>query len=164
MSDKDWWRVDVFENSIAFHPYTRLPERTWMVQNHGSAIAYCYPYVYGELGNHSQPYWDFRRFPDPGDASPEGEQGSGTNSTARLGVTILSTPSAHRFCVRADKPGPVSLRLFDPSGKIVDVMRASAPSGKAELVWNHKVAPSGVYLYMVESGAQSVSGKLTLVR
>lgn len=65
----------------------------------------------------------------------------------------------------------VQVRISDPSGRLVRHLlnREFRPAGAVRLVWDGRddagrPLPGGVYLYAVEAGGHSASGKLTLLK
>ena len=68
------------------------------------------------------------------------------------------------------RPRRVSLRVYDLLGRLVAALDEGEKSaGRYEAVWNGRnasgiTAPSGVYLYRLESGGQTETGKMTLLR
>ena len=68
------------------------------------------------------------------------------------------------------RPFWVSFRVYDLLGREVAVLDEGEKSaGRHEAVWNGRnttgiPAPSGVYLYRLESGGQAETGKMTLLR
>jgi beta-glucanase (GH16 family) len=66
---------------------------------------------------------------------------------------------------------PASLRIFDVSGRLVDVLLddESASPGRHEVVWrgrdlSGRAVPAGIYLYRLEAGSQVVTKSMTLLK
>ena len=66
---------------------------------------------------------------------------------------------------------PVSMRIFDPSGRLVRTLLADDPglAGRNEVVWNGmddggRQVASGVYLYRLETPTHGDVGRMTLVK
>jgi len=68
------------------------------------------------------------------------------------------------------RSGFVSFRVYDLLGRLVSVLdEGEKNAGWHEAVWDGRntsgiPAPSGVYLYRLESGGQAETGKMTLLR
>jgi hypothetical protein len=67
-------------------------------------------------------------------------------------------------------PGPVSLRIYDPAGRLVKTLvDEHRDIGRHEVVWNGRddagrLSSAGVYLYRFESGEYSETKRMTLVK
>ncbi len=76
-----------------------------------------------------------------------------------------------RIRFELDKPAAVTLSLFDTSGRRLRELhsRANLPSGEHDIEWDGRddagvELPSGLYLIGLDTGAEFIGGKLTLVK
>jgi hypothetical protein len=61
--------------------------------------------------------------------------------------------------------GYARLRVFDVQGRLVQTLiDAYRPSGWGEVHWDAREAASGVYLYRLQAGGATASGKMALIR
>jgi hypothetical protein len=64
-----------------------------------------------------------------------------------------------------DREGHVDLRVYDVSGRAVDrLIDRRLPAGFHTVTWRPAHLPSGVYLYVLESGGRRLSRKAVLLR
>ena len=60
---------------------------------------------------------------------------------------------------------PVSLRIYDLSGKLVDeLVNANQQAGKYQVSYNGRELSSGTYFYQLKSGNECLNGKLLLCK
>jgi hypothetical protein len=83
--------------------------------------------------------------------------------SARVSPNPLRGPGNLAFMLA--KAGPVSVRLFDASGRLVQILRneAWAEAGRLELKIERRGLAPGIYLYKIDSAAGSTSGRLVAV-
>jgi len=100
---------------------------------------------------------------------------------------VDDTPSATAFALHGAAPNPfnpmttiaydlpraepVTLRIYDASGRLVRTLLhdAAGRAGRNEIVWDGwndqaRQAPSGVYLYTLETPSRTARGRMTLVK
>lgn len=120
------------------------------------------------------------------------DAGNGEMYLAKLGTTIVGVEqlpvpgAATRLAMGQSRPNPtrarstidvmipssghVRLRVFDARGRLVTTLvDRHVERGRYSIAWDGRGAyesplPSGVYVYRLESGGESVSQKVTLVR
>ncbi|HCT54784.1 MAG TPA: hypothetical protein DF712_20260, partial [Balneola sp.] len=64
-----------------------------------------------------------------------------------------------------DKPGRVSIRVYDITGRLVSVLvDENSSAGNFSVSWNATGFSSGVYFYALEALGQKVSKKLTVLK
>lgn len=65
-----------------------------------------------------------------------------------------------------DQSGPVSLGIYDLAGRLVhDVLQSEdLPAGRHDRSVHADALPSGMYIYRLEAGAQSSTGKMLLLK
>tara|TARA_R100001163_G_C5065852_1_gene203930 strand:- start:2932 stop:4062 length:1131 start_codon:yes stop_codon:yes gene_type:complete len=64
-----------------------------------------------------------------------------------------------------DKPGRVSIRVYDITGRLVSVLvDENSSAGNFSVSWNATGFSSGVYFYTLEALGQKVSKRLTLIK
>ncbi|CAN0302066.1 unnamed protein product [Chrysoparadoxa australica] len=64
-----------------------------------------------------------------------------------------------------DKPGRVSIRVYDITGRLVSILvDENKSSGNFSVSWNATGFSSGVYFYTLEALGQKVSKRLTLIK
>lgn len=72
---------------------------------------------------------------------------------------------ATRISFTLPKPGPVKLRVFDVSGRVVTTLADQAlPAGPHEYAWTPDGVVPGVYFYRLEAGAEVLSRKMIVRR
>jgi hypothetical protein len=77
---------------------------------------------------------------------------------------------ATRLRFALDRPGRVSLSVFDVAGRrLRDLTARNLPSGEHSLVWNGeddagRAVPAGVYLYVLDVGGRREAGKVVRIR
>ena len=104
------------------------------------------------------------------DADGLAPQGSPNGAAAVVVSPNPMNPMAH-FAFETTKVGPVRVRLFDLSGRLVRTVvdAASMPAGRHELFLDGRndrggVLSSGVYFYRLESVEGSSTGRVTINR
>lgn len=61
--------------------------------------------------------------------------------------------------------GPVSIRVYDMQGRMVDeVIQSSQPAGKHSVTFAADRLPAGTYLYLLQTAGSRVSRKMTVVK
>ena len=160
---QNWWLYDIIADTFHYYKGEEDLDRTPQPQNPGTAMAFDgTDTLYAEFGGTE--FWRF--YPGAGDGDGgEGGQSGNLKTPARLSVAVVPGHQLFRFRIKAEEPSPVTLRLFDPAGRLVDVKRCDVTSSaETELVWDYRDAASGVYYYTAESNSASVRGKLTVVK
>ena len=75
-----------------------------------------------------------------------------------------------RLVFELGAPGPVTLRIYDPSGRLVKtLLDEHRGTGRHEVVWNgrdnaDRMSSAGVYLYRFDSEGYSKTKRMTLVK
>jgi hypothetical protein len=74
-------------------------------------------------------------------------------------------PFAHQTTIRYGLPraGPVSLRIYSASGKLVYSLMSNMPAGYHRFVWNNKALGRGVYILRLAAGGSSLTRKLVKI-
>lgn len=103
------------------------------------------------------------------------------------GITAVEGPPAAAFALHGASPNPfnptttiafdlpatapVSLRIFDASGRLVRALLTGSPgaAGRNEATWDGRDgsgrhAPSGVYLYRLQTPGHAATGRMTLMK
>ena len=110
-------------------------------------------------------------FVTPSRQSPTLAARSMAHSPVRLGPNIpnpFNPETRIRFFLAAQMP--VKLAVYDLSGRLVTVLAAGAyAAGEHWVVWRgrderEREAPSGIYVYRLEAGGTSASGKMLLLK
>jgi hypothetical protein len=166
------WETVTESNHAGFHVYRRGPTASWERRNArilGGGPAY--------------------RFVDP-DVVPgsrsayEVESVSRTGETERFGPVEVVVPVTTRFALRAapnpaagaaritytlPEAGPLTLRVFDLSGRLVRVLRDGVEeAGPHGVDWDGRDAtgravPSGIYFARVEAAAGAAAIRITIL-
>ena len=63
-----------------------------------------------------------------------------------------------------DRPGPVSIRIFNSAGKVVHAVEKGFSQGFHQVSWNGKSLPSGIYFVSVTTDGRRFSTRLTLLK
>jgi hypothetical protein len=105
-------------------------------------------------------------------AAPD-EGPSGSPPPARLALRSAPNPfrGSTEFSFELAEPGPVRVRIYDLSGRLIQDLRVSerGTPGSYRVAWDgrnlegHAVS-GGVYLYVVRAGSASAQGKLARLR
>lgn len=91
---------------------------------------------------------------------------------ARTRLSVLPNPATHGASIAYDlaRPGRVTLRLFDASGRLLRLLADEPqPGGRHQLVWDGRladgaIAAPGVYFFRLETDGLSGTQKLLVVR
>lgn len=91
-----------------------------------------------------------------------------------------STPGAHTFpnpfnpettiVFSLDNPLHVSLRIYNIQGQLIrNLVDENMPAGNHSVRWdgrydNGVIAPAGIYVYRLDAGSQSLTGRITLMK
>ena len=86
--------------------------------------------------------------------------------TDEYNVSVYPNPASEfarvKFTLPQDAYGPVSVKLFDLSGKFIGITADKAMPGQQEMQINTSQIPSGTYLYQVVYGNKLGTGKLII--
>ena len=95
-----------------------------------------------------------------GTDEPEGDSGF-----VPLSLIVRTEGSRQHLEYVLPEPAPVSLTVYDVSGRIVDrLVQSFESAGSHSVDWDSSSCPSGVYFYRLESGQQAVTKKVVLVQ
>lgn len=90
-----------------------------------------------------------------------------TNTPERLGVRAYPNPASDRLEVGfdLDRPAHVYVRVIDSLGReVATLANGPRPSGSHQATWSARHAAPGIYLIVVEAGAQRRFQTITIVR
>jgi hypothetical protein len=84
---------------------------------------------------------------------------------ALLSVATSPDASAQAVSFQLPQTSPVTLRVFDVSGRrVADLIDATLSEGSHVATWDASAYPSGVYFVRLETGVASLTQKIVLVR
>jgi hypothetical protein len=132
----------------------------------GGTLAYCRAsrYLFCTKGN-SLEFWSFGRLSNYGQQSPDGVialQQAGVN-TYGLATASLLVPGRDRVCFALPKPGIVSLKLYDMTGRVARVLANGwHPQGRHEVSLNAQNLARGVYILKLQSDACNLARKVVI--
>ena len=75
-----------------------------------------------------------------------------------------------RLDFETDRPGPVTLRIYDPAGRLVQTLvDETLPRGQHSVLWDGRnahgqAASAGLYLYRLETAHASLTRRMTLLK
>jgi len=96
--------------------------------------------------------------------------GVGINHSLEKSVTLLSNypnpfNSTTMITYQIAASNPVSLRIYDLTGKLVDeLVNANQNAGSYQVGYNGRQLSSGTYFYQLKCGRESLTGKLLLCK
>lgn len=86
--------------------------------------------------------------------------------TSEFGVKVFPNPATEyadfRFTLPGDASGPVSVKLFDISGKFQGIVAGKSQPGEQTIRYNTTQLPSGTYMYQIVHGHKIESGQLII--
>jgi hypothetical protein len=132
----------------------------------GGTLVYCRAsrYLFCTKGK-SLEFWSYGRLSNYGQQSPEeviALQVAGV-STYGLATASVLVPGRDRVCFALPKPGIVSLKLYDMSGRVARVLANGwHPQGRHEVSLNAKDLARGVYILNLKSDACNLARKVVI--
>jgi hypothetical protein len=87
-----------------------------------------------------------------------------TMAKGEFKLVLAPNPAINMTAVRYSLPkaGPVSFKLYDVTGTVVNTYTNTTPTKNGALMINAEALPSGVYILRFNSGAVNVTRKLVL--
>jgi hypothetical protein len=86
--------------------------------------------------------------------------------TSEFGVKVFPNPATEyadfRFTLPGDASGPVSVKLFDISGKFLGIVAGKSQPGEQTIRYNTSQLPSGTYMYQIVHKHKIESGQLLI--
>ncbi|MCF6342254.1 MAG: T9SS type A sorting domain-containing protein [Bacteroidales bacterium] len=118
--------------------------------------------VWGDTRDSSLNIW-FKRMVLPG-ALPVGVSliASEPLNTVNCFPNPFSNSTTIEYTLR--QASPVQITIFNHLGAQVDFIRQKQSPGKQQFVWDAKGLPSGMYYFTVQTGKESMRGKMLVVR
>ncbi|MDH5186997.1 MAG: T9SS type A sorting domain-containing protein, partial [candidate division WOR-3 bacterium] len=166
----EFWKYDIAtDNWVQMAEDWDIPIGGGKRVKGGGALTMFNNYFYASKGSntdefyrHSLPTIATTLTPPPL-ATDEGITGN-TITTNQFELTIAPNPAINATAVKYNlpKPGRVSLRLYDISGKLINAYGNSNLSKNGIIMIDMESMPSGVYILRFDSGKITVTRKLVL--
>jgi len=127
-----------------------------------SGMSFASPTAGWATGGYATPGRIVKYVPEEISATEDQLQQKGLQLSQNYPNPFSPSTTIEYFC---PKPGHVTLKIFNPSGQVLETLVDGYRSaGSHQVVWQPKELPSGLYFYRIEAGEFSLTKKLILNR
>jgi hypothetical protein len=82
------------------------------------------------------------------------------NQTIKLILSPNPLTTSTTISYILDMPSSVTIRFFNPQGKLMEIIDNKQPKGKHNVQWNTEGLPAGMYYCRIKAGEKIGSGKM----
>jgi hypothetical protein len=162
---QEFWVYNCDANTWTPGSDVPLGPRKTRVQD-GGALVYCRAsrYLFATKGN-SLEFWSYghlSNYPTIQSGEEVIALGAGVNTYGLATASVL-VPGRDRVCFALPKPGIVSLKLYDMTGRVARVLANGwHPQGRHEVSLNAQDLARGVYILKLQSDACNLARKVVI--
>jgi hypothetical protein len=163
-NSQEFWVYNCADNTWIQGADIPLGQRRCRVQD-GGALVYCRAsrYLFATKGN-SLEFWSYGHLSNYGQQSSEEviALGAGVNTYGLATASVL-VPGRDRVCFALPKPGIVSLKLYDMTGRVARVLANGwHPQGRHEVSLSAQDLARGVYILKLQGEACNLVRKVVI--